>query len=114
MNIVIAVTILVGGAAVAVPLAMAYFEWLHTWQRNVLLMLGKEAGTAMMIRAVMLIDKKSPPPMPFLYRYLRSLEAGGVLETEESEPLPERGGRPLIYYRIKRPSDYRIKLEMLQ
>jgi PadR family transcriptional regulator PadR len=34
------------------------------------------------------------------YPALRALERDGLLESYESEPLPERGGRPRIYYRL--------------
>jgi len=35
-----------------------------------------------------------------VYPALRSLEAEGLLESYDGEPLPERGGRPRRYYRI--------------
>jgi PadR family transcriptional regulator, regulatory protein PadR len=35
-----------------------------------------------------------------VYPALRELEADGFLESYEGERLPERGGRPRIYYRL--------------
>src|SRR3954471_3335944 len=35
-----------------------------------------------------------------VYPALRALEAEGLLESYDGEPLPERGGRPRRYYRI--------------
>jgi PadR family transcriptional regulator, regulatory protein PadR len=35
-----------------------------------------------------------------VYPALRELESGGFLESYEGERLPERGGRPRIYYKI--------------
>lgn len=35
-----------------------------------------------------------------VYPALRDLEADGLLRSYESEPLPERGGRPRRYYKL--------------
>lgn len=35
-----------------------------------------------------------------VYPALRALEKEGLVESYESEPLPERGGRPRVYYRL--------------
>lgn len=35
-----------------------------------------------------------------VYPALRALEAEGLVESYESEPMPERGGRPRRYYKI--------------
>ncbi len=35
-----------------------------------------------------------------VYPALRELEADGLVRSYESEPLPERGGRPRRYYRL--------------
>jgi len=35
-----------------------------------------------------------------VYPALRSLEAEGLIESYEGEPLPERGGRPRRYYKL--------------
>lgn len=35
-----------------------------------------------------------------IYPALRALERDGLVESSEGEPLPERGGRPRIYYRL--------------
>jgi len=35
-----------------------------------------------------------------VYPALRSLERDGLIESYESEPLPERGGRPRRYYKL--------------
>lgn len=35
-----------------------------------------------------------------VYPALRDLEADGLLESYEGEPLPERGGRPRRYYKL--------------
>lgn len=35
-----------------------------------------------------------------VYPLLREMEKDGLLTSYESEPLPERGGRPRIYYKL--------------
>ena len=35
-----------------------------------------------------------------VYPVLRELEADGLLESYDGEPLPERGGRPRRYYKL--------------
>ena len=35
-----------------------------------------------------------------IYPELRDMERGGLLSSYESEPLPERGGRPRRYYKL--------------
>lgn len=35
-----------------------------------------------------------------IYPLLRDMEAEGLLESFESEPMPERGGRPRRYYKL--------------
>jgi PadR family transcriptional regulator PadR len=35
-----------------------------------------------------------------VYPALRDLEREGLLKTRESDPLPQRGGRPRIYYKL--------------
>lgn len=35
-----------------------------------------------------------------IYPALRELEREGLVTSRESEPLPERGGRPRIYYKL--------------
>lgn len=35
-----------------------------------------------------------------IYPALRDLEREGLISSYQSEPLPERGGRPRIYYRL--------------
>jgi PadR family transcriptional regulator PadR len=40
------------------------------------------------------------PQQGRVYPALRELEAEGLLESYASEPLPERGGRSRIYYRL--------------
>ena|SRR5437868_1213136 len=39
-------------------------------------------------------------PQGSVYPVLRSLEADGLLESYDGEPLPERGGRPRRYYKL--------------
>ena len=39
-------------------------------------------------------------PQGMVYPALRALEAEGLLESYDGEPLAERGGRPRRYYRI--------------
>lgn len=35
-----------------------------------------------------------------IYPALRAMEDEGLLESYESEPVPERGGRPRVFYRV--------------
>jgi PadR family transcriptional regulator PadR len=35
-----------------------------------------------------------------IYPALRKMEKDGLVKSYESEPLPERGGRPRVYYKI--------------
>lgn len=39
-------------------------------------------------------------PQGSVYPVLRELEAEGLLESYDGEPLPERGGRPRRYYKL--------------
>jgi PadR family transcriptional regulator PadR len=39
-------------------------------------------------------------PQGTIYPLLRKLEREGLLKSREGEPLPERGGRPKIFYKL--------------
>jgi PadR family transcriptional regulator PadR len=69
----------------------------------ILLVLLKEPE-AYGLRILELIEERSNRKLTFaqgvLYPALRALEREGLLKSRDGEPLPERGGRPRVYYKL--------------
>lgn len=63
---------------------------------------GEGYGLSLMERAEQLSGGAVTLTQGTVYPTLRTLEDEGLVESRESEPLPERGGRPRIYYKLTR------------
>jgi PadR family transcriptional regulator, regulatory protein PadR len=65
-----------------------------------LLLQGQSYGVELIERVKQRTDGEIVLHQGTVYPALRELEDEGFVESYESEPLPERGGRPRRYYRL--------------
>jgi PadR family transcriptional regulator PadR len=61
---------------------------------------GEGFGLALVERVRVLTGGRVQLGQATVYPMLREMEAEGLLESREADPLPERGGRPRRYYRL--------------
>lgn len=61
-------------------------------------------GEAFGLQVIERIEQRTRRKMRFaqgtVYPALRALERDGLIKSRESEPLPDRGGRPRVYYTL--------------
>jgi len=67
---------------------------------QILLLDGTGYGLSFIERVKELTEGKIRLHQGTVYPALREMERKGLVSTFESEPLPERGGRPRIYYKL--------------
>jgi PadR family transcriptional regulator PadR len=61
---------------------------------------GESYGLALIERVEKRTNRKLRIQQGRVYPVLRQLEAEGLLESYDGDPMPERGGRPRRYYKL--------------
>jgi PadR family transcriptional regulator PadR len=61
---------------------------------------GDSYGLEIIERVAKMTQGKLKLKQGRVYPVLRAMESGGLVESYDGDPLPERGGRPRRYYRI--------------